>query len=88
MNLWECDHPGCKSTAVGAGGAIGLRAIGWHFECGSKLLCPEHRPDAMPCLVSKPQPCSSCVAEAEAGRFQRLITADLRHQECHEARLS
>lgn len=38
MNLWECDHRDpatgkrCRSVAYGCGGAIGLRAIGWHFE--------------------------------------------------------
>jgi hypothetical protein len=39
MNLWECDYrypngSRCKSTAIGCGGAIGLRAIGWHFAPG------------------------------------------------------
>ena len=61
MNLWECERPGCKSTAVGCGGAIGLRAIGWQFIAGETkmmmtlgptILCPLHRtdgadPDAM-----------------------------------------
>lgn len=37
MNKWECDFPGCKSSAVGCGGAIGLRAIGWHFQRGAPI---------------------------------------------------
>lgn len=32
MNKWECDFPGCKNTAVGCGGALGLRAVGWYFN--------------------------------------------------------
>jgi len=47
MNLWECDHPGCKCTAVGVGGAIGLRAIGWYFKRGPIIRCPNHRPDKL-----------------------------------------
>jgi hypothetical protein len=46
MNIWECAHPGCPTKAVGMGGAIGLRAIGWHFKIGDKIFCPIHRPDA------------------------------------------
>lgn len=34
MNLWECCHSGCHTTATGKGGAVGLRAIGWYFEPG------------------------------------------------------
>lgn len=56
MNKWECDHAGCTTTAIGAGGAIGLLAIGWHFVPGSRslitpmqLLCPAHRPDPITC---------------------------------------
>ncbi len=43
MNLWECDTRGCPSTAVGIGGALGLRAIGWAVTVGGKdprLQCP------------------------------------------------
>jgi len=32
LNLWQCQFPGCRSTAVGTGGALGLRAIGWFVE--------------------------------------------------------
>ena len=65
MNLWRCDHPGCDSTVVGQGSALGLRAIGWYFKAGtagvrpgdwlpsmlepSICLCPRHRPDPVPC---------------------------------------
>lgn len=78
MNLWECHHAGCKSTAVGSGGAIGLRAVGWHFEMGGLLMCPAHRPDKAPCTdlrgANLGAPCSLCPAEEEANRMQVLIT--------------
>ena len=44
MNLWECGHSGCKCTAVGTGGAVGLRAVWWYFEMGPQLFCPDHHP--------------------------------------------
>jgi hypothetical protein len=44
MNLWECQHKGCKSTAVGTGSAAGLLAIGWFFELGPVIFCPIHNP--------------------------------------------
>ena len=54
MNKWECDSQGCDVTAIGCGGAIGLRALGWQFEKGQRsdmmpvILCPEHRTDGVP----------------------------------------
>lgn len=94
MNLWECDMRtlGCTSTAKGTGGAIGLRAIGWWFVPGPgpllggepRLLCPDHRPDKIPCLESfmypdtpQEQPCSPCKGEVEADKWQELINTDL-----------
>ena|ERR1700760_3915739 len=44
MNIWECHHPDCTNRVVGVGGAIGLRAIGWYFELGPVLYCPNHYP--------------------------------------------
>jgi hypothetical protein len=81
MNLWECAHPDCKSTAVGAGGAIGLRAIGWYFRPGSSLadnflFCPAHRPDPIPCCDKytpddeKLESCPHCAGEGEAAYWQ------------------
>ena len=54
MNKWECEARGCTNTAVGVGGGVGLRAIGWYFHPGTSmrgpvLFCPWHRPDGMPC---------------------------------------
>ncbi len=74
MNLWECDVPGCTSTAVGAGGAIGLLAIGWSVEPGV-LLCPKHRPDPIPCTSSihVGEPCSGCRADVVANTVQHAI---------------
>ncbi len=51
MNKWECEHPGCKRSCIGIGGAVGLIAIGWYFKPGkgialsAQIYCPEHRPD-------------------------------------------
>jgi hypothetical protein len=77
MNLWECDYAGCKSTAVGCGGAAGLIAIGWWFQPGPTLLCPAHRPDKAPCddeFTEIPgQPCSMCPAEDAAEKWQNRI---------------
>lgn len=81
MNLWECDHrrldgSRCSSTAVGEGGAIGLRAIGWWFMVGGRLLCPRHRPDPAPCGQDG-EDCTYCAADAEADYFQGLIRSTL-----------
>lgn len=85
MNLWECGEPGCKSKAVGSGGAIGLRAVGWHFAInGGPLRCPAHRPDQTPCTDAndnRGKPCSLCPAEMEANRFQTLIGETLAGKE-------
>lgn len=62
MNLWECDHPDCNASAVGEGGAVGLRAIGWYFKPGPILYCPRHRPDAIPCV----EPCRRARATRQA----------------------
>lgn len=83
MNLWECDHSGCTLTCVGVGGAVGLRAIGWWFEPGPRLLCPQHRPDFVPCHQENrlpqdgpgPAECRLCVAESEARLWQNFIKA-------------
>lgn len=78
LNKWECEELGCDATAVGTGGAIGLRAVGWHFIPGAPLKCPAHRPDGsekripeIPC--DKTGPCSACRAEEEADRLQYLV---------------
>jgi hypothetical protein len=83
MNLWECAHPGCKSKAVGSGGAIGLRAIGWYFIPAKnmqeaewpRLFCPAHRPDPVRICKEKdgPMPCPTCKAEEEAHILQAII---------------
>jgi hypothetical protein len=77
MNRWDCQMHGCRSQAVGAGGAIGLRAIGWYFETGPILFCPAHRPDAttertpLHCRSTDDgQPCPWCTADREASRYQ------------------
>ncbi len=84
MNLWECEAPECANTAVGTGGAVGLRAIGWYFSVGPTILCPAHHPDKLPCtdVPSMPtaeerrnagRPCSLCASEAQAERIQSQI---------------
>jgi len=81
MNLWECGEPGCTATALGEGGAIGLRAVGWYFEPGPVLRCPAHRPDGeterrfMGCERPVGEPCSPCRAEMEAERYQVAMGA-------------
>lgn len=85
MNKWECTHPDCDVTAVGAGGAIGLRAIGWWFEPGPLLFCPAHRPDPVPCHQKDNRdhegtPCRMCRAEDEASRHQKIIQAVLKSE--------
>ena len=87
LNLWRCGAPDCDSTAVGVGGAIGLRAIGWWFEGGAEPLCPSHRPDGtlsrrqdMRCDVQGP--CGHCAAEKEADRFQLDIVRTLGDKQC------
>ena len=79
MNLWECGEPGCHRTVVGAGSAIGLRAIGWYWGgMGSHYIrCPVHRPDSVPCHDLYPDGgdhCPLCAAEDEAARWQLLMT--------------
>lgn len=78
MNTWGCKHSGCKATASGVGGAMGLRAIGWFFDRGSQtLLCPEHRTDRIPCRTEghTEQPCALCAGVREASLIQRIIYA-------------
>lgn len=77
LNLWMCEHPACDSRAVGEGGAIGLRALGWQFAPGEPLLCPAHRTDGaekvyrfMDC---DREDCPACVGEGEARLFQAHI---------------
>lgn len=89
INKWECQYPGCTSSCVGSGGAIGLRAIGWFFEPGvgyeqGKCLCPWHRPDSTVRHTwchgseaerhdSKIERCPICAAEYEAAFWQTLM---------------
>lgn len=83
LNLWECEHPGCDVKAVGTGGAIGLRAIGWWFERHKRILCPVHRPDGSlkrdPSLEGSGAacdadgPCPQCKGDEEADRLQYLV---------------
>ena len=51
LNVWECQHrgafadfQGCERRAYGLGGAVGLRAIGWYYQPGPEIFCPEHHP--------------------------------------------
>jgi hypothetical protein len=74
LNLWECQHPGCTSTAAGCGGAAGLIAIGWYFAPGYVLLCPFHRPDPQTCEENSiAEKCSLCRAENVADAWQAQI---------------
>lgn len=76
LNRWECEHSGCTSRATGTGGASGLLAIGWWFLPGSKILCPAHRPDPVPCRAdgdNRGKPCSTCAGDAEADMIQHAI---------------
>lgn len=73
MNRWTCDRPDCQTVAVGVGGAVGLRAIGWFFESGPRLFCPAHRPDAVG------DDCSHCIADILAFRYQDAIDSQLAH---------
>jgi len=93
MNKWECDArdtAGCKATAVGTGGAVGLRAIGWYFKPGDcnnlngTLLCPVHRTDGEECLEAflypgqePDQHCGPCKGEVEADDWQTIINSGL-----------
>lgn len=82
MNKWECNFPGCDVIAIGSGGAVGLRAIGWFFQLGSLrplraavILCPAHNVDvaAIECRMHPGSPCRSCAVEAAAMRIQAAI---------------
>ena len=88
MNKWSCDYDGCNATAVGAGGAIGLTAIGWYFVAGTgygagRLFCPAHRPDPISCTEDSldddgnyrtlGQSCSNCKAGEVADVVQHAI---------------
>lgn len=76
MNIWECTDRDCSRKCVGTGGAVGLRAIGWYFTYGGPILCPQHRPDAVPCIEQDEHPpCQLCAAEKEAEQWQRGIAA-------------
>lgn len=77
MNLWNCQADGCKSTAVGVGGAVGLRAVGWWFRTGPTIFCPAHRPDGIDghgryfdCEIEN---CAQCAAQQEADKWQAII---------------
>jgi len=79
MNLWKCGSDVCKLQAVGVGGAIGLRAIGWEvrLNCfGAPVtLCPKHRLAARECEYDDDSipPCSTCTGKYEADRLQKII---------------
>lgn len=92
MNRWQCDHHDCDVTATGAGGAIGLLAIGWWFghtlegvggDGPYALLCPAHRPDPVPCdqpyapESQHGKPCPQCAAEHDTKEWQRIIQAEV-----------
>ncbi len=85
MNAWTCNAHGCRSIAIGVGGAVGLRAIGWYFvpggtaDCDQHLrlpiiLCPGHRPDPIKCkeIVALLE-CPLCRAEDVASELQKMI---------------
>lgn len=77
MSLWACNFPGCDSRASGTGGAIGLRAIGWHFVNAGRLYCPNHRPDKVLCReigANHGTPCGPCLAEEESDRLGAFIS--------------
>ena len=81
MNKWECEYPGCFHWVVGCKGAIGLRAIGWYFEIGSSIFCPQHRPDQILCFENdenRGNLCSLCAADIEADKWQKVIENELR----------
>lgn len=85
MNKWECEYPECTATAVGVGGAVGLRAIGWYFKRGDgvslkgpDIYCPFHRPDPIPCegkysTDNHGNDCSECAGERQATGIQAFI---------------
>lgn len=83
MNQWDCDHPGCTNSAIGVGGARGLRAIGWQFIKGHgftvhpRCYCPAHRTDLAGVVCrdergSTTMPCCLCAAQRDAERLQAL----------------
>ncbi len=83
LNRWKCEGrflsgEKCDATAIGVGGAIGLRAIGWYFEKGGCIFCPLHRPDSITgvgdCVLAD---CSMCKAKQEAAHYQQMIEDDL-----------
>lgn len=91
LDQWDCEHPGCESSAVGVGGALGLRAIGWYFVPGPIIFCPLHRLD--PSEVKHEEcdnsgPCSFCRAEQEAETLQGNIAAvtGVDHRAYYQAR--
>jgi len=78
MNRWECAAR-CGASASGIGGAIGLRAIGWHFEYGGRLLCPRCRPDPVFDCEERGagEPCSLCAGTREAEQWQERIWEEI-----------
>ena len=86
MNRWECNYPGCTNSAVGVGGARGLRGLGWEFVPGQvrpvclqpRIFCPQHRIDLkqVPCLEDNVTPCMPCAASLDANRLQKLWPND------------
>jgi hypothetical protein len=78
VNVWECADVHCSRKCYGTGGAIGLRAIGWWFETGGAILCPQHRPaEGTKCReTTQSGPCQLCAAEIEAEKWQSLIRTE------------
>jgi hypothetical protein len=84
MNRWECDaaeqgiDKNCSCNAVGVGGAVGLRAIGWYVKFQPRLapiiLCPAHRPDGTRCKeVKGPDKCGMCKGNMVANQIAKVI---------------
>lgn len=95
MNEWKCDETGCTRKVQGVGGGVGLRAIGWWFQRGfggrgPTILCPEHRPDGIPCEDDYAAEdaertgtgaeflacCPFCAAEKDAKHWQDIMNRE------------
>lgn len=95
MNRWQCDRHGCRTEAVGVGGAVGLRAVGWYYhredvDTQCVLFCPAHRPDPMPCQQEPPAPdlCEPCSGEIQARALQALMPQHAPKQRATTERLT
>lgn len=78
MNRWSCGEDLCSATAVGVGGATGLRAVGWQVakgmgpRGGPLIRCPKHRID-----FDHPQE-RYAAAEDQAAMWQERMEAGRR----------